>query len=272
MRLIAPFVLTALLLATTAPALAGPREDLTLERATVVLQETAGMEKEIVPDWLLERAEGIAVLPDVIKFGFGFGGRYGEGVLVVRQRDGRWSNPVFIKLIGGSFGWQIGGQSTDLVLVFTTRKSVEGISDGKLTLGADASVAAGPFGRAASAATTIDLAAEVYSYSRNRGLFAGLALDGTQLVIHDKANANFYRKPDVVASDITAADSPAPPASADPLLAEVRRITAPKAKPAAGAAPPTGAAPQATAAPPAPPAGDAQTFPVEDRNPGKPPN
>ena len=123
-------------------------------------------------------------------------------MLVVRDSKGQFGNPVFISMTGGSFGWQWGVQSTDIVLVFTTEKGVRGISGGKLTLGADASVAAGPVGRSASAATDQSFKAEVYSYSRNRGLFAGIALDGTVISISDSANEEFYKKSNVSASDI----------------------------------------------------------------------
>ena len=122
--------------------------------------------------------------------------------MVVRDKDGRFTNPIFINLAGGSVGWQWGAQSTDIVLVFTTRAGVEGITGGKLTLGADASVAAGPVGRSASAATDQNFAAEVYSYSRSRGLFAGIALDGTSLSVDRKANAAYYRKKGVLAAEI----------------------------------------------------------------------
>jgi hypothetical protein len=126
--------------------------------------------------------------------------------MVVRDKNGHFSNPVFVALTGGSFGWQAGVQSTDVVLVFTTRTGVEGITGGKVTLGADASVAAGPVGRQASIATDSNFNAEVYSYSRNRGLFAGIALDGSVLSIDRTANAEFYKKPGVTASDIMDGD------------------------------------------------------------------
>ncbi len=107
----------------------------------------------LFPDRLLQRAYAIAVVPDVTKVAFIFGGRRGTGAMVVRDKNGHFSNPVFIALTGGSFGWQWGVQSTDVVLVFTTPNGVEGITGGKVTLGADASVAAGPVGRQASIAT-----------------------------------------------------------------------------------------------------------------------
>ena len=125
----------------------------------------------------MQRAYGVAVIPDVIKGAFMFGGRYGNGVLTVRDASGRFSSPIFITLAGGSVGWQLGATSTDVVLVFVTQRSVEHFARGKFTLGADASVAAGPVGRQTEAAAGIN--AEIYSYSRSRGLFAGVALDGT---------------------------------------------------------------------------------------------
>ena len=163
-----------------------------------------GSRDQAIPDRLLERAYGIAVIPDLTKVAFFAGGRRGHGVLVVRDRQGHFTSPVFITLTGGSFGWQWGVQSTDIVLVFTTPKGVEGINGGKVTLGADASVAAGPVGRQAEAATDATFRAEVYSYSRSRGVFAGLALDGTVISIDDDANAAFYGKPGVAAGDILA--------------------------------------------------------------------
>ena len=110
----------------------------------------------------------------------------------MRQDDNSWSNPAFVKLTGGSFGWQIGAQSTDIILVFKTRKGVDGIANGKLTLGADASVAAGPVGRHTGIATDLVFKAEVVSYSRSRGLFAGIALEGAGVTMDRKANAAFY--------------------------------------------------------------------------------
>ena len=154
-----------------------------------MLEELRTARDQAIPDRLLERAYGIAVIPDMTKVAFFAGGRHGHGVLVVRDSKGRFGDPVFISMTGGSFGWQWGVQSTDIVLVFTTAKGVEGISGGKVTLGADASVAAGPVGRQASAATDPSFKAEVYSYSRSRGVFAGLALDGTVISIDDDADA-----------------------------------------------------------------------------------
>ena len=176
----------------TVTAHAQAREEARLLTAQQVLKELQGSPDQFVPQRLLERAYGIAIIPDVTKAAFFLGGSRGNGVLVVRNREGRFSDPIFINVTGGSFGFQWGIQSTDLVLVFTSEHSIEKITSGKLTLGADASVAAGPVGRQASAATDPTFHSEVYSYSRSRGLFAGLALSGNALTIDNGADARFY--------------------------------------------------------------------------------
>ncbi len=154
-----------------------------VEDAIEILEQLTRIPEDGIPEKLLQSAEGIAVIPDVVKAGLVFGGRYGKGLLSIRKEDGTWSHPVFITLAGGSVGFQAGVQSTDVILVFKTRRSIEGIVKGKFTLGADAAVAAGPVGRNAQAATDAQLKAEIYSYSRARGLFAGLSIDGSALQI-----------------------------------------------------------------------------------------
>ena len=170
--------------------------------ASGVLREIMAIPEKGLPPALLKDAYGIAIIPGVIKLGFIVGGRYGTGVLMVRDKGGKWGNPVFVSIAGGSLGWQIGAQSTDVILVFKTRRSVDGIRKGKFTLGADAAVAAGPVGRNLEAATDVTLKAEIYSYSRSRGLFAGVSLEGAALQIDDDADAAFYGKPNVRAGDI----------------------------------------------------------------------
>ncbi len=185
--------LTALLaLLLPFAAQAQQREAERAENASRVLAEILRIPEESIPERLLREAEAIAVLPDVIKAGLGFGGRGGKGLLAVRGRDGTWSNPSFITLGGGSIGFQAGVQSADVVLVFRTRRGVENIVNGKFTLGADAAVAAGPVGRNAQASTDGRLQAEIYSYSRARGLFAGIALDGAVIAIDNRANRRVY--------------------------------------------------------------------------------
>src|ERR1700761_6488102 len=172
---------------------AGAREEGRLLTATEVLEEVRAMPDVRLPDTLLAHAYGIAVIPDVTKVAFIFGGRHGNGVLVVRDKlNGAWSNPSFVSLTGGSWGLQAGAQSSDIILVFTTKRGIEGIAGGKITLGADASVATGPVGRQGSAATDITLNAEIYTYARTRGLFGGIALDGSVISIDRSANNAFY--------------------------------------------------------------------------------
>lgn len=271
MRLTAPIlILCALLIA--GPAVASEGETAILDKSLTVLTEVQAMPDLQVPDWLLQRAEGIAVLPEVVKAGAIIGGRGGTGVLLVRHRDGSWSNPLFVGIGAGSIGWQFGVQAADIVLVFTTRKSVEGITDGKITLGGDASAVAGPVGRSASAATSVTLDAEVYSYSRAKGLFAGVSLEGSVLFIRDAANERFYGKEKVVASDIIAETAPAAPPPAPALVAEVARITT--APPAAAAGPASGSTTAPAPSQPAPASvpSEAQTFPMADPTPGAEPN
>src|SRR5882757_8575628 len=198
---------------------AAARQDATLLTATEVLNELRSAPDQNVPNWLLDRAYAVVVVPNVIKVSLIFGGRRGSGVMVVRKDDGNWSNPVFVNLTGGSVGFQWGVQSTDVLLVFTSKASVEGIMGGKVTLGADASVAAGPVGRQTEAATDFGLNAQVYSYSRNKGLFIGVALDGSALTINNTFNSEYYGKPGVLASEVLAPNAPRAPESAQPFLA-----------------------------------------------------
>jgi lipid-binding SYLF domain-containing protein len=275
-------LLTCVALSLGATAVhAQAREQGRLLVATQVLEELRASRDQYIPDRLLDRAYGIAVIPDVTKVAFVAGGRRGKGVLVVRDKDGRFTNPVFIALTGGSFGWQAGVQSTDIVLVFTTREGIEGITDGKMTLGADASVAAGPVGRQASAATDASFTAEVYSYSRNRGLFAGVALDGSALTIDRRANQEFYDKTSVTATDIINGSVQSDSEVSRKFLAAVSASTGTRTQaqaPAAGTAPAQTDGSFSSSPPPsnppassAPPSGGAQTFPMEDPQPGQEP-
>jgi lipid-binding SYLF domain-containing protein len=168
------------------------KETRKVEDAIRVLEEMTGEADKSIPVNLLEDCAGIAILPDVIKAAFIIGGRHGKGVLMIRAEGGGWSNPVFVDLKAGSAGWQAGVQSTDLILVFKTPRSVEKITRGKFTLGADVGIAAGPLGRSAEASTDTELKAEILSYARSRGLYAGLSFQGASISIDDKANANFY--------------------------------------------------------------------------------
>ncbi|MFT3763544.1 MAG: lipid-binding SYLF domain-containing protein [Pseudoxanthomonas sp.] len=182
----------AALLAVAAQAQAGDQEDQRAGNAVRVLQEVQKIPENSIPDKLLDEGRAIIVIPDTIKAGLVVGGRRGHGLMSIKNPDGAWSQPVFVKLTGGSIGFQAGVQSSDVVLVFRNDRSLDSIVNGKFTLGADAGVAAGPVGRNAAAATDGQLKAEIWSWSRARGLFAGVALDGAVLSIDDAANAAVY--------------------------------------------------------------------------------
>jgi len=194
MKLLSRLALLMLCLTTlfTAPARAGEDENKRAKDAVRVLKEVMMAPDKGIPSNLLKRAYAIAVIPDVIKAGFVIGGRHGEGLIAVKSADGTWSNPSFVSMTGGSFGFQVGVSSTDVVLIFRTQRGVDNIVHGKFTLGADASVAAGPVGRDAQASTDGELKAEIFSYSRSRGLFAGVALDGSVIAIDNDSNQDVY--------------------------------------------------------------------------------
>ncbi|HVS77236.1 MAG TPA: lipid-binding SYLF domain-containing protein [Steroidobacteraceae bacterium] len=266
--------LTGVVLAFTAIAAhAQAMEEGRLLLATQVLNDIRGSRDQGIPDRLLERAYGIAVIPEFTKVAFFLGGARGHGVLVVRDATGHFSSPIFVTLTGGSFGFQWGVQKTDLVLVFTSRKGIEGITGGKLTLGGDVSVAAGPVGRQASAATDQAFNAGVYSYSHTRGIFAGVALSGAALTIDDSANAELYHRPGLLSSEIISGAVRTNDDAARRFLTAVSEGTG--LQPASSSVARSAAAPAAapSAAAPARPSGPAaQAFPLQDSNPGSNPN
>jgi len=273
-RVSAASLLAGVLLACSSLAVhAQVREQARLLNASEVLEELRNARDQSIPDRLLERAYAIAVIPDLTKVAFFAGGRHGRGVLVVRDSKGRFSNPSFISMTGGSFGWQWGVQNADIVLVFTTPKGVEGIAGGKLTLGADASVAAGPVGRTASAATDQNFRAEVYSYSRTRGAFAGLALDGTVISIDDDSNELFYKKPDVGASEIFSGAVTSNDNAVQRFMAAVAASAGVQRTAAVTPAPQPAVTPETPASAPAavPAAGGVKSYPLADPQPGQEP-
>ena len=174
-------------------ASAQSKEDQIVRESFVVLNEIMAIPVNGIPLNMLSDAQAVAIIPNVIKGSFVIGARHGNGVVMIRDENGGWHAPVFISLTGGNIGWQVGVQATDVVLVFKTRKSVEGLLTGRMTLGADAAVAAGPVGRQAAAATDSGLGAQIYSYSRSRGLFAGVSFDGSVIRTDTIANAAYYR-------------------------------------------------------------------------------
>src|SRR6202790_2228183 len=252
--------------AVVSTAHAGAREEGRLLTATEVLEEVQAMPDQQIPDALLSRAYGIAVIPDVTKVAFIFGGRHGRGGLVVRDKlNSPWSNPTFVSLTGGSWGFQAGAQSSDIILVFTTKAGIEGVAGGKLALGADASVATGPVGRQGSAATDMSFHAEIYSYARTRGLFGGIALDGSVISVDRSANAALYGKSGVTATEIFSGEAPAAPATAQRFLERLAQATrtAVRTSPAPQADTPAASTIQNPAG--TPPSADApRTYPLEE--------
>ncbi|MHB8972103.1 MAG: lipid-binding SYLF domain-containing protein [Pirellulaceae bacterium] len=202
-----------------------------VDSATNVLNEFMAIPAEGIPRTMLAKAQGLVIVPSMVKVGFVVGARRGKGIAVVRDQSGTWRPPIFVSVTGGSVGWQAGVQSSDIVMVFNSRRSVDGLLSGKFTVGVDAAAAAGPVGRAASAGTDIKLQAEVYSYSRSRGLFAGASVDGTMLQIDNAANQTYYSaaglRPDGTA---TAPNMPLP-TSAGRLLAALATIAGPPTVP-----------------------------------------
>jgi len=217
---LALLVLVALTVLAAPQLFAQRKEVRKVEDAIEVFQAIANIPEKQVPEYLMSSAYGVAIIPGVQKAGLVIGGQYGKGILLVRNEDRSWGYPVFITLTGGSIGWQIGVQSLDLVLFFRTKASVDKILQESFTLGVDVGVAAGPLGRQAGAATDTELKAEIYSYSRSRGFFAGLTLAGASLAIDDDANAAYYGKADISAQDILRGTGLALPSSA----AELRRV------------------------------------------------
>jgi lipid-binding SYLF domain-containing protein len=203
------------LLLAAAPVFAGPPEEGRAHDAVIVLDEIMRMPEDAIPQAMLDHAQAIAVIPNVIKAGLVIGGRHGRGLIAVRSPDGTWSNPSYISLTGASVGFQAGLQSTDVVLIFNTQRGVESIVHGKFTLGADASVAAGPIGRSGEISTDEKLKAEIYSYSRARGLFAGIALDGAVIAIDDRSNEAIYGHEATPRAIFEGRATPPPPAVVD---------------------------------------------------------
>ena len=211
-------------LALAAAASAEPSKEVKrLDACREVVEELAGI-KEGIPHDLFGKAVCVAVIPGVKKVAIGFGGRFGFGAASCRRGgDQAWGPPLMIEFKGGSFGLQIGGQETDVVLLFMNQKGVEYLLRNEFTLGADASIAVGPVGRAGEAATDIQMRAEILSYSRSRGLFAGIALEGTSLKQDEKENRELYG-PLVTASDLLLKSARSTPAPARGFIAALQRL------------------------------------------------
>ena len=170
--------------------------------AKKVISEVMATPDQSIPEELLAKCKAIAIYPSVLKGGFIFGARYGRGVVLKRdEKTGLWGPVAFSTIGGGSWGLQIGGQATDLILVVLNERGLNGLLSNNFTLGAGASIAVGPVGRHSEASTDLSLAAGIISYSRSRGLFAGMALDGAVLTQDNNSNSEYYAKP-VTSRDI----------------------------------------------------------------------
>ncbi len=197
-----------------------------LEDCGVVMEEILNTQENIPPD-LLEKAECVIVIPSMVNVAVGVGGSYGRGAMVCRAGkafDGAWGAPAMYTIEGGSIGLQLGGQSTDLVLLVMNPRGVNALLGSKVKLGGNASVAAGPKGRAVEAATDASMRAEILSYSRSRGLFAGVSLSGTSLRPDDKATAEVYGRK-LTARRIVTGEAMAVPASGQRLVAVLQKYS-----------------------------------------------
>lgn len=160
--------------------------------AAIVLDEIMAASDVAIPTSILKRAEAIVVIPSAKKVGFGIGGQYGRGIISARDTSGNWSLPAFLRLDGGSIGFQWGGTSTDIVLVVMNRRGLDNFLSNQFEVGAEAGATAGPVGRDASASTDVLMRAQMLSYSRSRGLFAGISLKGASIRQDEDSNEKFY--------------------------------------------------------------------------------
>lgn len=212
------FSLAIILCFCASVSLAENKWESLVEECGKVLAEIQDMPDKGIPAGLLKDCKAIAIFPSTVSGGFIIGGKYGQGIILAKDDDSRgWSAPAIFTMGGGSFGLQIGGQATDFVLLIMTRRSVDGILHGKFKLGADAAVSAGPVGRNAEASTDVELKGGILSYSRSRGLFAGVKLAGDVITQHWDANKALYGK-DVSAKEIIDGNKVGMPASASQLL------------------------------------------------------
>jgi lipid-binding SYLF domain-containing protein len=201
------------------PVLAAPRKDVKetdrLENSGSVLEEILNIPDNIPQD-LLDKAECVVIFPSVIKFAIGIGGSYGRGAMVCRTGEhftGPWGSPSMAALEGGSLGLQLGGQATDFVLLIMNPRGATAILSNKVKLGADMAAAAGPKGRDAAASTDVTMRAEILSYSRSRGLFAGISLEGSTLRPDNNANEKLYGKKVTATEIVRKGAVPVPPSA-----------------------------------------------------------
>ena len=220
------WISVGLLAALALPAFGQKKEEERLENSGKVAQEILNA-PDSIPQSVLDKADCVVVLPSVVKFAIGIGGSYGHGVMTCRGGEdfkGKWGAPTMMTLEGGSAGLQLGGQATDFLLLLMNSRSASSILSSKVKLGGDASAAAGPVGRTASAETDVTLRAEVLTYSRARGLFAGVSLEGSTLRPDNDGNKSLYGKK-LEAKDIVLGGAVPAPASAASLISTLQKAS-----------------------------------------------
>lgn len=216
----------ALGLLAVGPALALDKNEarLEVEKAAILVQQFMGSPDSNAPRWLLRRSKAVVIIPDMVKAGFVVGGKYGRGVVLARKPDGSWSPPSFIRTGSASVGFQIGAQAMDLFMVVVNQKGLDGILNNQVKFGVDASVVAGPWGRATEAGLTgASLEADIYSYSRSKGAFAGVSLEGGGIETDAKANAAYYGRP-LSVREILTGNQVTPPKEAQRLIDAITRF------------------------------------------------
>lgn len=223
MRVLACLIVVAGLLAPASSLSADTKWDNLLEETALIFDEMTEMPEEGIPTDLLRGAYAIAIFPSTMEAGFIIGGQYGQGIIVARdKKGGDWGSPAVYNITGGSFGWQIGGQATDIILLIMNQRGLDGLLKSHFKLGADVAVAAGPVGRDAQASTDAQLKGGILAYSRSRGVFAGAKLEGSVVYFNEKGNESLYYD-GVTADDIIRDNKVAPPASAQELLSKLSK-------------------------------------------------
>jgi len=207
-----------LLLAALAVPLRADKITDRVATSTIVYRELIKVPDDGAPDYLRRNCKAVVIVPHVVKAALGVGGRHGRGVALARGADGSFSPPSFVSLSGGSFGFQIGASATDLVLFVMTERGMKSLLESKVTLGADATVAAGPVGRSAEAGTDIQFKSDIYAYARSKGAFAGIALDGSVLTTDDDALERFYGREVTAKQILFERKAPKLPAAARTLM------------------------------------------------------
>lgn len=223
-----PFVIAALSTTARAQVLAAQNpSDATVIEAINSFNAAMATQDSQIPRNILAGAQGIAIIPNTFRGAFVFGVQHGRGVMLTRAPNGQWAAPRFVQITGGSFGYQIGVQATDLILVFRSPQSVNNVLRGTLKVGVDASAAAGPYGRQAAAGTDIGLSAEILSYSMSRGAFVGVSIDGSSLSLDPTAEAYYYQPPGTLpASALTLIQTIAAYSAVAPIAAPMQAVAA----------------------------------------------